>query len=32
MRNERLDILLEQADDIPYWKFCRLLAIMRWNA
>lgn len=27
---DKLDILIEQADDIPHWEFCRLLAIMRW--
>lgn len=31
MKNDRLDILIEQTDDIPHWLFCRLLAVMNWN-
>lgn len=31
MKEDKLNILLEQADDVPYWYFCRLLAVMRWN-
>lgn len=31
MKNDKLDILISQADDIPYWMFCRLLAVIQWN-
>ncbi len=31
MRNDRVDILLEQLDDRYYFDFCRLLAVIRWN-
>jgi len=30
--NDKLDILLEQADDRYYSDFCRLLLVMLWNA
>lgn len=32
MRNDKLDILIEQADDRYYSDFCRLLLVMLWNA
>jgi hypothetical protein len=31
MRNDRLDILIEQTEDIPHWMFCRLMAVLQWN-
>ena len=31
MEEDKLNILLEQADDVPHWYFYRLLAVMRWN-
>lgn len=31
MRNDKLDLLLKQAEDIPHWMFCRLFAVMNWN-
>lgn len=27
-----IDILLEQADDLHHYDFCRLLMVMLWNA
>lgn len=30
--NEKLDILIEQADDRYHSDFCRLLLVMMWNA
>ena len=32
MRNDKLDILLEQADDRYHSDFCWLLLVMLWNA
>jgi hypothetical protein len=32
MRNDKLDMLLEQADDRYHYDFCRLLMVMLWNA
>lgn len=32
MRNDKLDILLEQADDRYHSDFCRILLVMLWNA
>ena len=32
MRNDKLDILLEKADDRYHSDFCRLLLVMLWNA
>ncbi len=32
MRNDKLDILIEQADDRCHSDFCRLLLVMMWNA
>lgn len=32
MRNDKIDILLEQADDLYHYDFCRLLMVMLWNA
>lgn len=32
MRNDKLDILLEQADGRYHSDFCRLLLVMLWNA
>lgn len=32
MRNDKLDILLGQADDRYHSDFCRLLLVMLWNA
>lgn len=31
MNEEKLNILLEQADDIPHWLFCQLLSMIQWN-
>jgi hypothetical protein len=31
MKEDKLDILLKEADDIPYWAFCRLFSIIQWN-
>ena len=28
MEEDKLNILLEHADDVPHWYFCRLLAVM----
>lgn len=32
MRNDKLDILIEQVDDRYHSDFCRLLLVMLWNA
>ena len=32
MRNDKLDMLLEQADDRYHSDICRLLLVMLWNA
>lgn len=31
MKDDKLNILLEQSDDIPHWVFCQLLAMIEWN-
>lgn len=31
MKEDKLNILLEQSDDIPHWVFCQLLAMIQWN-
>lgn len=32
MKNDKLDILIKQADDnMPHWMFCRLFAMLQWN-
>lgn len=31
MKEDKLNILLEQSDDIPHWVFCQLLAMIEWN-
>ena len=32
MKNDKLDILLQLVDDIPHWLFCKVLAMLQWNA
>ena len=32
MRNDKLDILIEQADDRYHHDFCHLLMVLFWNA
>ena len=30
MKNE-IDILIKQMEEVPYWAFCQLLAVIRWQ-